>query len=171
VRHWKINIRGDEMKVKVSIPFIALSTFLIFASVKPASPQQRLSGSDGAVYVPVYTSIFHGHRAREFRLSVTLSIHNIDMKHRITLYSIEYHDKPGKIIRKILTAEKTLKPLETMNFVLEESGGNGGVGANFIVKWKSSSRVNRPIVETIMIGTGGQQGISFASRGVTILSY
>jgi len=45
--------------------------------------------------------------------------------------------------------------------------GTGTAGAA-IVKWKSSVKVNAPIVESIMIGTKTQQGISFISRGRVI---
>jgi hypothetical protein len=44
-------------------------------------------------------------------------------------------------------------------------------GANFIVKWKSATEVNPPIIESIMIGAQSSQGISFTSRGRAILSH
>jgi hypothetical protein len=61
-----------------------------------------------------------------------------------------------------------LKSLETYNLGIKETDNRGGVGANFIVKWHSYSKVNNPVIETIMIGNRDQQGISFTSRGVTI---
>jgi hypothetical protein len=118
--------------------------------------------------VPVYSSIYHGDLEREFKLTVTLSIHNIDMKNTITVYSVEYYNNFGIRIKSILTKEKTLNPLETINYVIRESDIQGGIGGNFIVKWRTASGVNKPIVESIMIGTAGQQGISFTSRGVII---
>ena len=59
----------------------------------------------------------------------------------------------------------TLKPLESVRYLVKESDMRGGSGANFIVKWKADVPVNRPIFEAVMIGTRGQQGISFTSRG------
>jgi hypothetical protein len=43
-----------------------------------------------------------------------------------------------------------------------------GFEANFLIKWKSESEVNEPIIEGVMIGTESQQGISFLSRGRSI---
>jgi hypothetical protein len=36
------------------------------------------------------------------------------------------------------------------------------------VRWKAEIPVNEPIIEGVMIGASGQQGISFTSRGVAI---
>ncbi|MFC1811640.1 DUF3124 domain-containing protein [Thermodesulfobacteriota bacterium] len=38
------------------------------------------------------------------------------------------------------------------------------------ITWKSDKFVNPPIVESIMIGTQTQQGISFTSRGRVIIT-
>jgi len=43
-----------------------------------------------------------------------------------------------------------------------------GSGANFLVKWKSQTKVNPPLIEGVMIGTRSGQGISFVSRGQVI---
>jgi len=100
---------------------------------------------------------------------VTLSIHNVDLKTPIVIDTIDLYNTSGKKIRSCVAASgKTLKPLETYNMVIRESDVAGGVGGNFIVKWRAASPASRPVVETIMIGTRGQQGISFTSRGVTI---
>ena len=53
-------------------------------------------------------------------------------------------------------------------FVVKESDDRGGSGANFVVKWKADQTVNAPIIESIMIGTKAQRGISFTSRGQVI---
>jgi hypothetical protein len=59
----------------------------------------------------------------------------------------------------------TLKPLESLVYIVKESDMRGGSGANFIVKWKADVPVNMPVLEAVMIGARGQQGISFTSRG------
>ena len=64
----------------------------------------------------------------------------------------------------------TLKPLESIRYVIPEKDKAGGSGANFIVEWKSDKSVNPPIVESIMIGTQSQQGVSFISRGQAIIT-
>ncbi|MCF8028178.1 MAG: DUF3124 domain-containing protein [Desulfobacteraceae bacterium] len=64
----------------------------------------------------------------------------------------------------------TLKPLESVRYVVAQSDSTGGSGANFMVEWQSqkNTSVSPPIAETIMIGTQIQQGVSFTSRGQVI---
>jgi hypothetical protein len=42
---------------------------------------------------------------------------------------------------------------------------SGGSGANFIVQWAGPESINTPVIEAVMIGTQGSQGISFVSPG------
>ena len=74
----------------------------------------------------------------------------------------------GKHLKKYLDNTLLLNPLGSIRYVvpaMDKSGGSGGSGANFLVEWKSDALVNPPVVETIMIGTQNQQGVSFTSRG------
>ncbi len=48
-----------------------------------------------------------------------------------------------------------------MDFYIPERDTSGGSGANFIVRWASLTTVDAPIVEAVMIGVDGGQGISF----------
>ena len=122
------------------------------------------------IYVPAYSTIFHSNLKWEYNLTITLSIHNIDLKKRIFISSIDYYNSNGKLIQKYLRRKHLkLKPLETYTLGIKETDTRVGVGGNFIVKWHSFSKVNSPVIETIMIGARGKQGISFTSRGVTIL--
>jgi hypothetical protein len=120
------------------------------------------------VYVPVYSSIYHGDKDREFNLAVTVSIRNTDLQLPITIEFVDYYDTSGTIIMHYQLKAKTLKPLESVQYVVRESDTKGGIGANFIIRWRSAGPVSEPIIESVMIGTGGQQGISFTSRGVVI---
>ncbi len=135
----------------------------------PAFTQVNSPAMKETVYVPAYSQIFHGDLKWEFNLTVTLSIHNTDMKNKITISAIDYYNTAGKIIRSyVKDSAITLNPLETYTLCIKETDVAGGVGANFIVKWHSLSKTNKPIIETIMIGSRQQQGISFTSRGVAI---
>lgn len=44
----------------------------------------------------------------------------------------------------------------------------GGAGASFIVEWGASKNANQMLFQSVMIGTTGQQGISFTSKGEVI---
>lgn len=130
----------------------------------------KIELSDGQkIYVPAYSHIYSGDRERPFLLTVTLSIRNINPNHSIRIVQADYYETLGKLLKKYVERPVVLKPLESIRYVVPESHRTGGSGANFIVTWKSDRPVNAPIVESIMIGAAGQQGISFTSRGRPIL--
>lgn len=150
-------------------PLNFISILLMFMLIFPHSAASEIKLLRGqTVYVPAYSHIYHGDRERLFYLTVTLSIRNTDRVHPITIVSIDYFDSDGKLLRKYLEHEVKLGAMATVEHVVRESDKAGGSGANFIVVWKSDEKVNQPIIETIMIGTSTQQGISFTSRGQAI---
>ena len=59
----------------------------------------------------------------------------------------------------------SLGPLGSERYIIPQDDSSGGSGANFIVKWQAAAPANPPIIETVMIGTQSQLGISFTSRG------
>ncbi|MBN1929469.1 MAG: DUF3124 domain-containing protein [Chlorobiaceae bacterium] len=117
------------------------------------------------VYVPSYSHIFVGDRLKTFDLTTSLAIRNSDPDSPITVTKVDYFDASGRFIRHMLKTPLIVRPVSTLVYVIDESDKTGGVGASFVVTWKSSVKVSPPIVETVMIGTGMQQGISFTSRG------
>ena len=117
------------------------------------------------LYVPAYSHIYSGNRESPFLLTVTLSIRNIDPNHQIKITLVDYYETQGKLVKKHVNKPITLNPLESLRYVIAEKDKSGGSGANFIVEWQSDKSVNPPIVESIMIGTQSQQGVSFTSRG------
>jgi hypothetical protein len=102
-------------------------------------------------------------------LTVTLSIRNIDPHHHIKITLVDYFETQGKLLKRYLDTPLILKALESLRYIIPERDKSGGSGANFMVEWKSDKVVNPPIVESIMIGTQNQQGISFTSRGRVII--
>jgi hypothetical protein len=150
----------------------ALGTGIICAAIAShnviAAPKQAVAKTH-SVYVPVYSEIYYGDRERTFKLTVTLSIHNIDPVRAITIESVSFYDTAGMLLSEQLKGGRVLKPLETMHLVIKESDNEGGTGANFLVKWHATNIANAPLIESVMIGTAGQQGISFTSRGVPII--
>lgn len=141
-----------------------LATCLLAARPLAAAGEPDLSRGQ-AIYVPAYSHIYSGDRERPFLLTVTLSIRNIDPRARITVTVVDYYETQGRLLKKYIERPLTLKPLESLRYVIPQSDKAGGSGANFIVEWQAEQLVNPPIVETVMIGTQSQQGISFISRG------
>ncbi len=121
------------------------------------------------LYVPVYSHIYSGDRERPVYLAVTLSIRNTDPTHAIQVTTVDYYDSEGRRLQHYLKAPVALPPLATVRYVVKESDKAGGSGANFLVRWQSAEPANPPLVESIMISTASQLGISFTSRGVPIV--
>ncbi len=120
------------------------------------------------VYVPIYSHIYSGIKARPFDLAAILSIRNTNLKSSINLISVNYYDSQGKLVKDYLAAPIRLNALGSTRYIIAENDKAGGSGANFIVTWKSEQPVNPPIIEGVMIGTHSGQGISFVSRGQVI---
>ncbi|MBF0411574.1 MAG: DUF3124 domain-containing protein [Desulfamplus sp.] len=120
------------------------------------------------LYVPAYSHIYAGDRELPMLLTVTLSIRNVDINHSITVNYADYYGTKGELLKKYAEKSVILKPLESIRYVIPQKDKSGGSGANFMVEWKSDKPVNSPIIESVMIGTEGQQGISFTSRGQVI---
>jgi hypothetical protein len=129
-----------------------------------AEPEEGLSKGQ-LVYVPVYSHVYYGDYERKFLLTGILSLRNTDPTQAITIVKADYYDSDGKLIKSYLSQPLTLKPMASTRFVVKESDTKGGSGANFLVEWRAETAVNEPIMEGVMIGAAGQQGISFTSRG------
>lgn len=141
---------------------------LFVAGLFPLELQAQELSKGQLVYVPIYSHIYYGDREQPFLLTGTLSVRNTDPGHSISLLRVDYYDTDGKLIRKHLSKSITLGPLGSTRFVVKASDTSGGSGANFLVQWKAETEVNNPILEGVMIGAAGQQGISFTSRGQAI---
>lgn len=169
----------------VIVPIILLAIFMEFRfqSIESNFPYQSPSLRDKArleidvmpwhpvdgqrLYVPAYSHVYHQER-EPYLLTVTLNIRNTDVDDEIVVTSVRYFDTGGKELRSMLTKPLRLSPLAATEFVIERDDKSGGSGASFIVEWQAGTQVNQPLVETIMIDTRGQQGISFISSAVVL---
>lgn len=142
--------------------------FFLLAVGSTAMAAEMMLSKGQTIYVSVYSHIYSGDREHPFYLTATLSIRNTDPKKEIAILSVDYYDSGGKLLKQYLEKPVHLKPLASTRYVIKESDKSGGSGANFIVKWSAPEMVNAPIIESIMIGTKTQQGISFISRGRVI---
>jgi len=159
------------MKKNYPLAYLILLLSICFFSPLSLHADEKIGLSNGqTIYVPAYSHIYSGVGERPFLLTVTLSVRNIDPKHKIKITSVDYYETQGKLIKKCLDQPAILAPLESMRYIIPERDKTGGSGANFIVEWKSDKLVNPPIVESIMIGTQSQQGVSFTSRGRVIIT-
>ncbi len=122
----------------------------------------------GKSYLPVYSHIYHRFEKQTFDLTITISIRNISITDSIYILKADYFNTDGDYLRQYLKRPIALKPMETVEIIIDEEDKEGGSGANFIFDWAVKNHQNPPLFEAIMISTSGSQGLSFSSRGVQI---
>jgi len=157
------------VKIRRSCIYLLFLCLFVYWGASPLLAKERGELSRGqTIYVPAYSHIYSGNREKPFLLTATLSIRNIDAKHPIQVTKVGYYATKGKLLKDCLDDPVILQPLESIRYVISQNDSSGGSGANFLVRWQSKKPVNPPIVETVMIGTQMQQGVSFTSRGQVI---
>lgn len=134
--------------------------FVVLVTVNSGRAEVK-TGKSQAVYVSAYSHVYSGDRALPFNLAVTLVVRNTDQKNSINVTSVDYFDDKGKLVRHMIDGPLRIGPMASTFFFVKESDTSGGIGANFIVRWRADKEVNVPIIESIMIGARGGQGISF----------
>ena len=120
-----------------------------------------------AVYVPVYSHVYSD-GGRPFLVETTLSVRNTDPGESIFLSSVRYFDTKGELVKDYLPGPLKLAPLESTEFLVEQSDVTGGSGANFVVVWAADTPVNEPMIEAVMIGFHGSNSISMIRAGTPI---
>jgi hypothetical protein len=126
----------------------------------------HLTGAIGqTLYVPAYSAIPTADNSQLYQLSVTLSIRNIDRKSPIVVTTVQYFDQDGHPVRNFLKKDLRIAPMAAMDFFVRERDSSGGTAASFLVEWIAEEAVNAPCIETVMVGTTGNQGISFTCPG------
>ena len=161
-----IHLSSQQTAMRYRYPLIYIALLLFILPALPAAATDLAEKSTGqTVYVPAYSHIYHGNKDAPLLLSVTLSIRNTDMDNPVTISVVDYYDTKGTLLRHFINAPVTLGPIGSERYIISQKDKSGGSGANFIVTWHSQSPINPPIIETVMIGTQSQLGISFTSRG------
>lgn len=120
------------------------------------------------VYVPVYSHIYYRNTRQIYNLSTTLSVRNTDLENPLIVTAVNYYDTQGNLVKKYLERALQLPPLGSMEFFVEQSNTTGGSGANFIVEWRSKTAISEPVIEAVMVGVSGTQGLAFTSPGRAI---
>ena len=124
--------------------------------------------TQGKSYLSVYSHIYQRFKNRTFDLTTTVSIRNISTTDSIYILKADYFNTLGKKLRQYLQKPIFLKPMETVEIIIEEEDKEGGSGANFVFDWAIKNNKNPPLFEAVMISTSGQQGVSFVTRGLQI---
>lgn len=148
--------------------FLIAGLILLAAELASAASGEIRLSKGQSVYVPAYSNVYSGPKKNPYLLATMLSIRNVDPAAGFKVTSIDYYDNDGRLVRRYLDKAMAIGPLASHHLYLEEKDARGGFGANFIVRWKGDSPINAPIIECVMIGATGGQGISFVSPGQEI---
>ncbi|MFD2230125.1 DUF3124 domain-containing protein [Alkalimarinus sediminis] len=130
--------------------------------------QALLSKSTGqTVYVPSYTELY---KSNSFSVKglTTVTIHNIDPHHSITVNAVTSYDTHGKLSKQYLQEPLILRSFASKSYLVRSEKGFDGIGANFIVRWESAEEVVAPLIESRMLANSGTQGYSLSSQGRVI---
>ena len=149
---------------------LVLLSLVLLTNSHPVTAEILGKWLNQTVYVPIYSHIYAEDRYRDtpFLLTATLSVRNTDPGKPFTLKKVSYYDSKGALLQQYLDKPQIIEPLGSTRFIVPESETKGGSGAKFLVEWEAETPVIEPIIESVMIGTKLQQGISFISTGRVI---
>ena len=153
-------------------PLAAL--LLIASGLLPGTALAQRALSNGqSLYLPIYSVIQYGDRdrsgsARELPVSSLVSIHNTDLDKPIRLLAARYYATDGKFLRDFVSSPRVLKPMETVEFLVERRDVVGGSGANFVIQWDAASPVSPPLVQALHVEVQTNRAIVFTTDAVLI---
>lgn len=167
--------------MKNALPLVVL--LCVFSCTSPSNEEEGIIGpvdwnkrkvqltapdslARGSSYLSVYSEIYQRSDQLTYHLTTTVSIRNISTTDSVFILHADYYNTQGERIRTYVDDPVYLRPLETIEIVIDESDQSGGTGANFIFDWATRPRVHEPLFEAVMISTNGQQGLSFTTQGV-----
>ena len=117
-----------------------------------------------SVYVPVYSHIYSETGESAINLTAILSIRNTSYTDSFYVTDVIYYGSQGEVLRRYIDSPLLVKPMTSIEFVVERTESKGGAGANFVVKWGSFSAGSEPLIQTVMNEIS--RGISFVTNGV-----
>jgi len=161
-------LNGRASAVAITLLFGLSAPALAAQGVDSTTMESPALRIGEVIYVPVYSHIFQVGKASKQPLSSTLVIHNVDPTKSMQVTSVRYYDHSGAEIKEYIDEPRMLGPFASANFVVDLGEDRGGVGANFIVEWQAEQTLVSPIVQAIMSGGTGTQGLSFVTQGKVI---
>jgi hypothetical protein len=147
---------------------------LVPASLLPCTAMAQRALSNGQhLYLPVYAYIQYGDldrsgTARQLQVSALVSIHNTDLDKPITLLSARYFGTDGKFLRNFVASPRVLKPMETLEFLVERREVSGGSGSNFVIQWESAAAVSPPLAQALHVEVQTNRAVVFITDAVPI---
>lgn len=119
-----------------------------------------------AVYVPVYSHIYLQSGRQTMGLTATVSIRNTSYMDSFYVLHITYYGSQGQVLKHYLDQPVVVRPMASVESVVEESESEGGAGAGFVIQWGARNSAAAPLVQAVM--NGSATGVSFVTNGVEI---
>jgi hypothetical protein len=154
--------------------FRFLPVLLVAVSLAPGNAMAQRALSTGQhLYLPIYAYIQYGDldrsgSARQLQVSALVSIHNTDPAKPIKLLSARYFATDGKFLRDFVASPRVLKPMETMEFLVERREVAGGSGSNFVIQWEAAAPVSPPLAQALHVEVQTNRAIVFTTDAVPI---
>ncbi len=163
--------RSDFASIRLH-PLLAL--LLILSGLVPGAAMAQRTLSNGQhLYLPIYAFIQYGDlqksgAAKQLPVSALVSIHNTDLDKPLKLLSARYYSTEGKFLRNFVSSPRILKPMETLEFLVERRDVVGGSGSNFVIHWEAAVPVSPPLVQALHIEMQTNRAIVFTTDAVLI---
>lgn len=116
------------------------------------------------IYLPVYSHVYTSEEKYE-PMGITLSIRNSDSKENVYIEDISYYSTSGDLIETYISKTHLLKPMASIDFVIDLNDMRGGSGANFIIKWAGIEKLSTPIIQAVMVNNSGNKAFAFITNG------
>jgi hypothetical protein len=163
--------RSDLAPIRLR-PLLALLLLLSVLLPGTATAQRTLSNGQH-LYLPIYAYILYGDLdktgvARQLPVSSLVSIHNTDLDRPLRLLAARYYSTEGKFLRNFVSSTVILKPMETLEILVERRDVVGGSGANFVIQWESDAPVSPPLVQALHAELQTNRAIVFTTDAVVI---
>ena len=157
------------MKAKLSSLALALAAVFCLASAVPAQGPLALS-KEQTLYLPLVSHVYLGAKNKPYSLTKTFCFRNRDRNNAVSLLSIEYFNGSGASLGNVLKKSLSIEPMASFQIPVGSPKPDKSKQGSpcLIVRWKAEKPVTPPLVQCIMIGAAGQQGISFSTTATPI---
>jgi hypothetical protein len=161
-------IEQTSMSPPLARPGAAPTTALPRVGVSELEPGATLPTAAGqTIYLPIFGEITTDRTQTAAPLAVTVSVRNTDETKPIIVAVVRHRDADGRTIREYLRPPARLAPRASLDFAIKPAE-IGVSSASVLVEWVADRPVSDPLVEAVMVGSIGGQGVSFVERGQVI---
>lgn len=149
------------------ILLLILAAAVVLGAGADAWAKATLTANGGKVYLPIYRNLIIDERGRRLPVHTNVYVRNLDQKQNLRLISATLFDAQGRQVGSLASKEIVLTPLAAVSFSVKPFEDDGGE-ACVIINWSAKAPVRPPMVQGLILGTAGQQGISLTTRGVNL---